>query len=54
MARARGYTRVSLETGRTEAYAPAVALYRKYGFEACAAFADYTVDEFSQCLTRVL
>ena len=54
VAKARGYTRVSLETGRTEAYAPAVALYRKYGFEECAAFADYTVDEFSQCLTRVL
>jgi hypothetical protein len=26
VARARGYTRVSLETGRTEAFAPAVAL----------------------------
>ena len=51
VARARGYARVSLETGRTEAFAPAVALYRKYGFEECAAFADYVVDEFSQCLT---
>ncbi|MBX9662461.1 GNAT family N-acetyltransferase [Novosphingobium sp.] len=54
VARARGYTRVSLETGRTEAFAPAVALYRKYGFEECAAFADYVVDDFSQCLTLML
>jgi putative acetyltransferase len=54
VASARGYTRVSLETGRTEAFAPAVALYRKYGFEECAAFADYVVDDFSQCLTLML
>lgn len=54
VARARGYTRVSLETGRTEAFAPAVALYKKHGFENCDAFADYVVDDFSQCLTLVL
>lgn len=54
MARTRGYTRVSLETGRTEAFAPAVALYRKYGFEECEAFADYVVDDFSQCLSLPL
>ncbi|OYU34171.1 GNAT family N-acetyltransferase [Novosphingobium sp. PASSN1] len=51
VARSRGYTRVSLETGRTEAFTPAVALYRKYGFNECAGFGDYIVDEFSQCLT---
>ncbi|MEY4872779.1 MAG: hypothetical protein RLZZ563_2109 [Pseudomonadota bacterium] len=51
---ARGYARVSLETGRTEAFAPAVALYRKYGFEECEAFGDYVVDEFSWCLTLAL
>lgn len=54
VARERGYTRVSLETGRTEAFAPAVALYRKYGFENCDGFADYVVDDFSQCLTLAL
>ncbi|WP_298190923.1 GNAT family N-acetyltransferase [Novosphingobium sp.] len=54
VAQGRGYTRVSLETGRTEAFAPAVALYRKYGFEECEAFADYVVDDFSQCLTLAL
>jgi len=54
VARARGYSRVSLEIGRTEAFAPAVALYRKYGFEECEAFADYVVDDFSQCLSLAL
>lgn len=54
VARTRGYARVSLETGRTEAFAPAVTLYRKHGFENCEAFADYVVDEFSQCLTLAL
>ena len=54
VARGRSYARVSLETGRTEAFAPAVALYRKYGFENCEAFADYVVDDFSQCLSLVL
>ncbi|MFM9934714.1 MAG: GNAT family N-acetyltransferase, partial [Novosphingobium sp.] len=54
VARARGYTRVSLETGRTEAFAPAVALYHKYGFKECAGFADYVVDDFSQCLALMV
>ncbi|ODU70143.1 MAG: GNAT family N-acetyltransferase [Novosphingobium sp. SCN 66-18] len=50
-ARRRGYARVSLETGRTEPFHPAVALYRKHGFVPCPAFADYVIDDFSQCLT---
>jgi putative acetyltransferase len=50
VARARGYRWVGLETGRTEEFAPAAGLYRKHGFEPCAAFGDYVVDEFSQCL----
>jgi putative acetyltransferase len=54
VAKARGYTRVSLETGRTEAFAPAVGLYRKYGFEECAGFGDYVVDEFSVCMSLEL
>jgi putative acetyltransferase len=40
-ARARGYRRVSLETGSTEEFAPARALYATAGFAACGAFADY-------------
>jgi len=54
VARARGYRRVSLETGRTAAFAPAATLYRKYGFVECPAFADYVIDDFSQCMTLTL
>ncbi|MGQ4828232.1 GNAT family N-acetyltransferase, partial [Enterococcus faecalis] len=54
VARARGYARVSLDTGRTPAFAPAVGLCRKHGFVACAALADYVADDFIQCLTLAL
>lgn len=54
IARARGYARVSLETGRGEAFDPAIALYRKHGFVDCPAFADYVLDGFSQCMTLAL
>jgi putative acetyltransferase len=40
-ARARGYRRVSLETGSTEEFAPARALYATAGFVPCSPFADY-------------
>lgn len=53
-ARTRGYARVSLETGRGPAFEPALDLYRKHGFVACDAFADYVLDDFSQCLTLAL
>jgi putative acetyltransferase len=54
VARARGYKRVSLETGQGPAFEPALGLYRKHGFINCAAFADYTNDDFSQCLTLAI
>lgn len=54
VARARGYSRVSLETGQGPAFEPALGLYRKHGFVNCAAFADYVLDDFSQCLTLKL
>jgi len=54
VARARGYARVSLETGAGPAFEPALSLYRKHGFVNCEAFGDYTVDAFSQCLTLAL
>jgi putative acetyltransferase len=38
----RGYSRVSLETGTMEAFAPARALYTSAGFVPCGPFADYT------------
>lgn len=46
----RGYRRVSLETGVGEAFEPALALYRKRGFEAGPAFGDYQASPFNQFL----
>lgn len=53
-ARARGYVRVSLETGRPEPFRPAQALYRAHGFAECAPFGDYVSDDFSMCMTLAL
>ena len=53
-AKARGYTRVSLETGRPEAFAPARGLYEAHGFGECPPFAEYVADDFSICMTREL
>lgn len=41
VARARGYGRVSLETGTMAEFAPARALYSSAGFIACGPFGDY-------------
>lgn len=49
-ARARGLTRLSLETGRGEAFAPALALYRSRGFANGEAFSDYDASSFNQFL----
>lgn len=49
-AQQRGYRRLSLETGSGEAFEPALALYRKRGFENGPAFADYTQSDFNQFL----
>ncbi|MBB3862193.1 putative acetyltransferase [Novosphingobium hassiacum] len=54
VAQSRGYARVSLETGRGPAFEPALGLYRKHGFANCGPFADYVLDDFSQCLTLAL
>ncbi|HZH07061.1 MAG TPA: GNAT family N-acetyltransferase [Lautropia sp.] len=53
-ARARSYTRVSLETGRSPPFAAAQALYTKHGFAECGPFADYAEDPFSLFMTRTL
>ena len=53
-ARARGYTRLSLETGRPAAFRPARALYEANGFAECPPFGDYVADDFSICMTRDL
>jgi putative acetyltransferase len=54
LARQRGYARVSLETGSTPAFDPAMGLYQRFGFVACGPFADYRKDPFSRFLTLAL
>lgn len=54
-ARARGYKRLSLETGSGPAFEPAHALYRQFGFAECGSFGDYPEDDpFSRFMTRIL
>ena len=53
-ARRRSYTRLSLETGSTQAFAPAQSLYASHGFTPCAPFADYVEDPNSVFMTRLL
>ncbi|MFF9768226.1 GNAT family N-acetyltransferase [Streptomyces sp. NPDC053086] len=53
-ARRMGYSRLSLETGATDFFAPARGLYEKFGFEYCAPFADYKEDPNSAFMTRLL
>jgi len=53
-ARARGLKRLSLETGSGPAFEPALALYRRYGFQDCEPFADYRPDPFSRFMTRIM
>jgi putative acetyltransferase len=50
-ARERGITRVSLETGTMDGFAPARALYASFGFERCEPFADYPNSPNSLCMT---
>jgi putative acetyltransferase len=53
-ARARGYTRLSLETGSGVAFEAATALYERFGFSPCAPFGDYVDDPFSRSMTLTL
>lgn len=50
-ARARGFSRLSLETGSMEFFAPARSLYTKHGFEVCEPFGDYREDPNSVFMT---
>lgn len=54
ISRERGYHRLSLETGSGEPFAPAHALYTRFGFKRCAPFADYADNSFSHCMTLML
>lgn len=53
-ARARGYRRLSLETGSQAHFAPARVLYAKHGFTVCGPFGDYHDDPCSVFMTREL
>lgn len=53
-ARARGYTRLSLETGSGPAFDPALTLYRRFGFTNGEAFSDYEKSAFNQFLFKRL
>jgi len=50
-ARARGMTRVSLETGSWPYFEPARALYARHGFVECGPFGDYRADPNSVFMT---
>jgi putative acetyltransferase len=43
-ARARGMSRLSLETGSWDYFRPARAFYRRHGFVECPPFGDYVAD----------
>ena len=53
-ARARGYERLSLETGTGPAFDAAHVLYRRAGFEECGPFGDYEPTDFSAYFTLTL
>jgi putative acetyltransferase len=53
-ARARGYTRLYLETGTGNAFDAAHAFYRRNEFTWCGAFGDYTASTFNVFMVKVL
>lgn len=53
-ARARGYRRLYLETGSSDAFVPAQTLYESVGFVRCGPFGDYVDDPHSVFMTLAL
>ncbi|WP_272909887.1 GNAT family N-acetyltransferase [Vibrio floridensis] len=53
-AKQQGYKQISLETGSMAFFAPARALYEKFGFEYCGPFGNYQADPNSCFMTLVL
>ena len=51
VARARGYERLSLETGSLAAFEPAHRLYASFGFTPCGPFGEYADDPHSLYMT---
>ena len=52
--RQRSYSRLSLETGSMAEFAAARRLYRRFGFNYCEPFGDYSVDPNSVFMTLEL
>jgi len=53
-ARARGYKRLSLETGSLDAFKPAQKLYESFGFVHCGPFGQYKLDPYSAFMSLEL
>lgn len=53
-ARAKGYARLSLETGTEDYFAAARRLYQRHGFEECEAFGTYASDRYSTFMSLAL
>jgi len=51
VARESGHTRVSLETGTQDFFAPAHRLYERHGFTECGPFGSYVPDPHSRFYT---
>lgn len=54
VARERGYQQLYLETGSMDYFAPARALFQRFGFEYCEPFADYVLDPNSVFMVKTL
>lgn len=54
VARDRGYRRLSLETGSMAGFAPARALYARFGFTECPPFGTYRPDPNSSFMSLSL
>lgn len=53
-ARARGFQRISLETGTPAPFVAAQKLYASEGFVECGPFANYVLDPYSLFMTKAL
>jgi putative acetyltransferase len=51
VAKQRGYTRLSLETGPANSFSAAHTLYASAGFKECGPFGDYKLDPYSVFMT---
>ena len=49
-----GLSRLNLETGSQDGFAPARALYAKFGYHVCPPFGDYAEDPNSTFMTKAL